>query len=173
MKWHKLIPLFALAVLSSPADAETNLGRINIQLFGNIIDWTCVVVADDANKSVPLGSWATRDIPNKGDTTAPVAFQLRLTGCPTGPVSVTFQGVDDPSDTDLLSLNSSSTATKVAIQLMDKDKKYLPLNRASQTVQADENGNAVFNFYASYITTGSYPKAGTANADAMFLLNYD
>lgn len=172
MRWHALIPLFALAVLPPPTQADT-LGRVNIQLYGNIIDWTCVAVADDVTKSVPLGRWTTKQLLHKSDTTPPVHFQLRLTGCPTGPVSIAFRGISDPSDEGLLALNSGSSAKNVAVQFMDQYKKNLPFKQTSQTVQADENGNAVFNFYARYIAVADYPKPGTADADALFLINYD
>ena len=34
----------ALFALCSPAHAETALGEINIQLYGNIVDFTCVEI---------------------------------------------------------------------------------------------------------------------------------
>ena len=46
----------ALFALCSPAHAETALGEINIQLSGNIVDFTCVAEGDDSNKTVTLGT---------------------------------------------------------------------------------------------------------------------
>ncbi len=46
----------ALFALCSPAHAETALGEINIQLYGNIVDFTCVAEGDDSNKTVTLGT---------------------------------------------------------------------------------------------------------------------
>lgn len=43
-------------VLFSPlSQANSSLGEVNIELRGNVVDFTCAVVAGDSNKSVNLG----------------------------------------------------------------------------------------------------------------------
>lgn len=44
-------------VLFSPlSQANSSLGEVNIELRGNVVDFTCAVVAGDSNKSVNLGT---------------------------------------------------------------------------------------------------------------------
>lgn len=46
----------ALFALCTQAQAETALGEINIQLYGNIVDFTCVAEGNDSDKTVTLGT---------------------------------------------------------------------------------------------------------------------
>lgn len=80
-------------VLFSPlSQANSSLGEVNIELRGNVVDFTCAVVAGDSNKSVNLGTWPTKQLHAAGDATQPVAFSLKLEGCPPGSASITFSG---------------------------------------------------------------------------------
>ncbi|TGE09152.1 fimbriae assembly protein, partial [Salmonella enterica subsp. enterica serovar Poona] len=77
-------------VLFSPlSQANSSLGEVNIELRGNVVDFTCAVVAGDSNKSVNLGTWPTKQLHAAGDATQPVAFSLKLEGCPPGSASIT------------------------------------------------------------------------------------
>lgn len=82
----------ALFALCSPAHAETALGEINIQLYGNIVDFTCVAEGDDSNKTVTLGTWPTKQLRTTGSRTQPVPFTLKLTGCPPGALRSHLRG---------------------------------------------------------------------------------
>ncbi|EEA9918600.1 fimbrial protein, partial [Salmonella enterica subsp. enterica serovar Infantis] len=78
-------------VLFSPlSQVNSSLGEVNIELRGNVVDFTCAVVAGDSNKSVNLGTWPTKQLHAAGDATQPVAFSLKLEGCPPGSASITF-----------------------------------------------------------------------------------
>lgn len=46
----------ALFALCTRAQADTALGEINIRLYGNIVDFTCVAEGSDSDKAVPLGT---------------------------------------------------------------------------------------------------------------------
>lgn len=79
-------------VLFSPlSQANSSLGEVNIELRGNVVDFTCAVVAGDSNKSVNLGTWPTKQLHAVGDATQPVAFSLKLEGCPPGRVYNVFR----------------------------------------------------------------------------------
>lgn len=164
--------LLVLTVLLSPsALADTALGEINIELHGNVVDVSCYVVIADDNKTVNLGRWPTKQLPTAGSTTPLVPFTLRLAGCPPGSASITFSGVA-ASGTSLLALNDSAMAQKVAIELRDKDRTPLALEKASQAVAVDSDGNATLQFYANYIALVDNPSPGSAKADATFMINY-
>ncbi|CEC48703.1 fimbria-like protein FimF precursor [Salmonella enterica subsp. enterica serovar Paratyphi A] len=66
-------------VLFSPlSQANSSLGEVNIELRGNVVDFTCAVVAGDSNKSVNLGTWPTKQLHAAGDATQPVAFSIAV-----------------------------------------------------------------------------------------------
>lgn len=153
--------------------AETPLGEINIELRGNVVDFTCVAEAGDSDKTVPLGTWATKQLRPTGSTTSQVPFSLKLTGCPPGSASITFSGKPDSKDSTLLALNGNSQASNVAVEIRDKDRSRLPLDQASQEVVVDAQGNVTLQFFANYIATAEDPQPGVADADATFMINYN
>ena len=166
--------VFALAgtLLVANAHAESPLGEINIELRGRVVDYSCYVETGDDNKTVQLGTWQTKHLSTTGSTTQSMPFTLKLTGCPPGSASITFSGKKAAASPDLLSLNNTSGATNIAVELLDEDKSRLPLDQASQDVVLDGNGNATLNFFANYIATADNPTAGRADADATFMINY-
>ncbi len=163
----------ALFALHFPVQATTALGEINIQLYGNIVDFTCVAEGSDSDKTVPLGTWPTKQLSAAGSRTQAMPFSIKLTGCPPGSASVTFSGKADGSDSSLLALNEASAASSVAVEIRDKDKTRLALQQASQEVAVDAEGKAELLFYANYIATADNPQPGKADADATFMINYN
>ncbi|MGY5366766.1 fimbria assembly protein [Enterobacter oligotrophicus] len=172
---HYGIRLVAVALLAlhTQAQATTALGEINIQLYGNIVDFTCVAEGSDSDKTVSLGTWPTKQLNTTGSRTQAVPFTLKLTGCPPGAASITFSGKADGSDNSLLALNDASAASNVAVEIRDRDKTRLALQQASQEVAVDAEGNAELSFYANYIATADNPQPGRADADATFMINYN
>lgn len=166
-----LFVLISSLSFSSLCRADTSLGEINIELRGNVVDFTCAVIASDSNKSVELGTWPTKQLKATGDTTQPVPFTLKLEGCPPGSASITFSGTP-AAGTTLLALDDTVMAQKVAIELRDSDRSRLPLEQASQAVSIDENGNAMLTFFANYIALADGVQPGLAKADATFMINY-
>ena len=162
----------ALAAASASAGADNSLGEINIELRGNVVDYSCYVEAGDDNKTVQLGTWPTKQLSTVGSTTQSMPFTVKLNGCPPGSASITFSGKTASGNPGLLALNGTSSAKNVAVQLRDKDKVQLPLEQASQDVAVDADGNATLRFYANYIALTDNPQPGKADADATFMINY-
>jgi minor fimbrial subunit len=168
-----LLTLLA-CLLVGGARADTALGEINIQLTGNIVDRTCIAAPGNVDKTVNMGTWATKQIRNTGDRSREIPFSLSLMGCPeSGKVSITFSGTASASNSELLALNGSSTATHIALELRDSDRTRLPLDQASQEMTTNANGDATMVFYANYIAIANNPQPGIANADATFVINYE
>ena len=163
----------ALVMLHANVQAATALGEINIQMSGNIVDFTCVAEGNDSDKTVTLGTWPTKQLSSTGSRTQPMPFTLKLTDCPPGAASITFSGKADGGNNGLLALNDASTASRVAVEIRDADKTRLALQQASQPVTIDAQGNAVLSFYANYIATADNPQPGQADADATFMINYN
>lgn len=164
--------LLALALLySQAAICATPLGEINIELRGNVVDFSCTVETADSNKMVSLGTWPTKQLRTPGSTTMAVPFKLELTGCPPGSASITFSGTP-AANPSLLALRDSEMAKTVAIELRDGDRSRLALDNASQQATIDDNGDVTLQFYANYIALAANAQPGDASADATFTLNY-
>lgn len=171
--WSRYLATAALLTFHASTQATSALGEINIQMAGNIVDFTCVAEGNDSDKTVTLGTWPTKQLSTTGSRTQPMLFTLKLTGCPPGSASITFSGKGDASNNDLLALNDASTASNVAVEIRDGDKARLALQQASQPVAVDASGNAELSFYANYIATADNPQPGRADADATFMINYN
>jgi minor fimbrial subunit len=74
----------ALFALCTQAQADTALGEINIRLYGNIVDFTCVAKAATATRP---SRWArpTKQLSTTGSRTQPMPFTLKLTVCQAPP----------------------------------------------------------------------------------------
>lgn len=165
-----LLAALMLPGLASGASG-TPLGEINIELKGNVVDLSCVVAPGDGDKTVQLGRQATKQLATAGSTSPLVPFSLRLTGCPPGSVSMTFSG-RAASIPSLLALAEGSTAANVAVELRGSDRQRLALESESKEVVVDKSGNATLQFFANYIAIADNATAGSADADATFMINY-
>jgi minor fimbrial subunit len=160
-----------LALMLPGLASAASLGEINIQLRGNVVDLSCAAAPGDADKTVQLGRWATKQLATAGSTSSLVPFSLRLMGCPPGSVSITFSG-RAASVPSLLALDDGSSAGNVAVEIRDGDRQRLALASESQDVVVDNDGNATLQFFANYIAISDNVTAGSANADATFMINY-
>ena len=167
-----LFSCFCGLLWSSSGWAVDPLGTININLHGNVVDFSCTVNTADIDKTVDLGRWPTTQLLNAGDTTALVPFSLRLEGCPPGSVAILFTGTP-ASDANLLALDDPAMAQTVAIELRNSDRSRLALGEASPTEEVDANGNVTLNFFANYRALASGVRPGVAKADAIFMINYN
>lgn len=142
-------------------------------LKGTVIEQGCTVDAVDVDKTVNLGEWSTRLLMSSGGHSVPVDFTIKLTDCTSSGVALTFTGDADAGDSTLLALNGQSTATGVAVEIMDSSHKRLSLNEKTDQVAVDGNGNVNLNFAARYFSQSGRVTAGMANADSVFTLTYD
>ncbi|ENN7018147.1 fimbrial protein [Enterobacter bugandensis] len=148
------------------------LAEINIRLSGNIVALGCTVDPMDVNKTVTLGDWATKQLSFPSGHSEPVAFRIHLTGCTASGVALAFTGKKNNADNTLLALSDESTASGVAVEIMDAAHKRIPMGESTQRVTVDSMGDAILNFSARYVAV-SEPSAGTADADTEFTLTYD
>ena len=167
-----------LSLISSGAEAENNvqikdaLAGVNIQLSGNIVALGCTVEPDDVNKVVNLGDWATKQLHYPYGHSEPVVFSIHLTGCSASGVTLAFSGTKDATDNTLLALNDESTASGIAVEIMDASRNRINMGDSAQRVVVDSLGDAVLTFAACYRATAT-PSAGTAVAYSDFTLTYD
>lgn len=146
--------------------------KINFELRGTVVAVTCKVDTPDQDKYVDLRSWDIKKLVNPPYVTKSIPFKIKITGCPDTNVSISFTGAKDNSNTELLALDSDSTASGVGIEILDTLNKRLPMNNNSKYVRTSEHGDAVISFSARYVATGK-PEPGSANAVSEFTLTYD
>lgn len=161
-----------IAMLAPSALAD--LGLSNMQLTVTLIANSCVVSQSSVNKTVDLGSWASKQFGSQKSST-PTLFQISLEDCgaATTGVQVTFVGTQDTSDSTLLALNSESSAGNIAVAILDKDRNRIPVGQPSEVYALTAGGNnQPLSFYGQYVRTGAAVTPGTANADATFTLSY-
>lgn len=161
------------AIFFSPSCLAGSVATNNIRFTANIVNWSCNISTTSQSISVDLGTWNTRALKNSGATTTPTYFSISLSHCNNTSLTTTFSGNPDSNDSNDLALDSASTATGVAIQLMESDKTALALNKASTAVPINGSGNATLGFYAAYVATAKKIQAGSANAEATFTINYN
>lgn len=172
----KIKYLMASLFIISPL-AQADLGAINLKLSATIVSNTCVVRASSTNQTVNLGTWASRQFyAGVEPVTTPVPFTIFLDKC--GPaarsVEVRFSGVKDNVDNSLFALNGASTATKVAIAILDKTQgKMLPEVWGKPELLSANADSVPLVFYAQYVATGSSVTPGSANSQATFELRYE
>lgn len=165
----------ALLLAALASSAEADLGLTNMQLTVTVVANSCIVSQDSVNKTVDLGSWASKQFIGVQKSPEATPFQINLESCAaaaTG-VQVTFSGTQDSTDNTMLALNSDSTATNLAVEILDKDRNQIPLGQASEIYPLTANASsASLMFYGQYVRTGAAVTPGSANADATFTLSY-
>lgn len=171
MKMSKF--LIAIALICSFSVSADPVSKVNLRIKALIIDRSCSVDPNSTDIRLDLGNWASKQFQRSGDKTKAIPFSIYLKECNYDTVKIAFRGVADSFDSRYLSIDRSSTATNVAIEILDKEKKLLPLTVYSPLQKPSVEGTSRFDFFANYIVTSGAVTAGTANSVATFELNYD
>lgn len=147
--------LFTAMGLASTAMAQD--GQVNFT--GKIIEAGCKINGSvTSSQDVKLGEVSKTAFTNAGSTAATTKFSLVLTACPAEllgkPVSVKYDGMPDP-------LNS--------------DTSELPLGTESKsvTIASDAAEETNLDFFARYIATEDSVSGGDANGVVNFTLTYN
>ncbi len=122
-----------------------------IHYTGVLVAGTCEpVINGDVMATVDFRNVSTDSFHATGKTT-PVPFQLSLKNCHSALASgvlVTFTGVRDSRQPDLLALESSSVASGFAIGIETPDQQPLIINAAQGTPFVITEGNTIINLQA-------------------------
>ncbi|WP_447884811.1 fimbrial protein [Serratia fonticola] len=178
--------IFASALMSGVVSANTvNGGTVNFQ--GELVSAACAVDINSVNQTVTMGQIRTDSFQTTGDTSGPVPFVIKLTGCdstlvpsttPGGTgtqptVSVAFSGVVDSTTNTALSLTSGAgSASGIGIQITDRTGNLVPLDGSDGPAINIHDGDMTMRFNASYIATSTPVIAGAANSVVSFNLTY-
>lgn len=145
-----------------------------ITFTGSLTADACTVDAGSQNMSVDMGEVATTAFSGgPGTKSSPTKFDIQLTACPdtvTG-AAVKFDGETDPTNPNLLKLDSDAVATGVGIEISDNSGTPIALHTAS-TVYPLQEGDNTLSFVSRYVSTDAQPGAGATKATSLFTLNY-
>ncbi|MGK9176072.1 type 1 fimbrial protein [Yokenella regensburgei] len=138
--------------------------------------------------TVDLGKHAAGDFVSIGATSTPVSFEFRINNCDPGINSVNYtfkpaSGVTlvGTGNTQYLTLDSSSTASGVGVQLLKNDgitavpfntKIVAPNTGGPNGYNKTTGGSFSIPMKARYVRTGTII-AGTANSAAEFVMTYE
>ncbi|MBT0724707.1 type 1 fimbrial protein subunit FimA [Rosenbergiella sp. S61] len=197
MKLNKLVLLLSTAMTLSigtafaaddggdtPAPAPAPSTKVvnggTVHFTGSLVDAACVVSTKSADQTVELGQYTLNHFKKVGDKSATVPFQIQLEDCDTSvatTAAIAFTGQQDTTSSDLLAINSAgdnaNTASGVGIQILDETSKVLPIDGSKfSAAHTIIDGSNTLQFAAQYVSTSAKPTAGQADADAMFVLQY-
>lgn len=148
-----------------------------IPIGGQIADNGCNVSASSTQLTVPLGGVNTRqpDAVNNPIFRKPFVISLEQCGPAASGVVVTFQGIADEHDSQLLQLTQTAggdpVATGLAIEIIGPDSQRVPINNPSSIAVIGPGTNAL-TFYAQHRTTGSLMTEGRADGVVTFQMEY-
>ncbi len=148
------------------------LDRANLTFKSNLTKRSCELSEESQNLAVDLKTWSTKDLYKIGEKTQSIPFAIQFKNCVAQHIRVTFMGQGDSSDVTLLALDANSAASHVAIEILDHEAQRVDLKMPKQ-YDNDNNPNLRLNFAARYISTGNPVIAGSANATANFVVEYD
>lgn len=179
IKTLAIVVLSALSLSSTAALADTttvNGGTVHFK--GEIVNAACAVDAGSIDQTVQLGQVRSAKLAAEGNTSSAVGFNIQLDDCDTTvatQASVAFTGTAvNGANPTVLALQSSASggATNVGVQILDKTGTALGLDGATFSSATTLNdGTNIIPFQARYYATGA-ATAGTANADAIFKVQY-
>ena len=165
---------FCLALLCGALTSPTYAYDVLVSVTGTLIGNTCIVSADSEEQTVPLGTASIKQFSKAGAVSnVKTAFTLKLEAC--GPTfsgaKIRFNATPDAQDPQLIKI-ADGGATGVAVQILDKDGKAIPLE--TQTPPYGEAGDesVEMTFYARLVATGAPVGAGDVSAVATWTTEY-
>ncbi|MCF6691054.1 fimbrial protein [Raoultella terrigena] len=145
-----------------------------VSVSGNLIGNTCVVSADSAEQTVPLGAIGIKQFHAPGAVSnIKRAFRLTLEEC--GPtfvgVKIRFSGTPDGRNPQLIKTDDGG-ASGVAVQILDKDGELIPLETQTAAYGASGDERVQMTFYARLAANGATVSAGDVSAIATWTTEY-
>ncbi|PIJ49864.1 type-1 fimbrial protein subunit A [Erwinia sp. OLTSP20] len=193
MKLNKVAVIFGTMMIMSAgiahaADGDggggdkktTTVSGGTVHFRGSLVDAACAVSSDSSDQIVTMGQYTLHHFKKIGDKSGSVPFKIKLEDCDSTVAStaaMAFIGQQDSVKKDLLAIDTgsgnTSTATGVAIQILDESSKALTPDGATfSTPHKLIDGMNILSFSAQYVSTSATPTAGEANADATFIMQY-
>ncbi len=150
-----------------------------IRFIGSIIPTACKVDSSSINQVVNLGNISVSSFNGKSSTSAPTAFNIKLTNCPAEykKVKIKFDGYRDTNNPDYLSIMAADprkAAQGIGIAIYEGNNiQMLPLNQDIVNKALDGQHEIDIPLVAKYIATTDKVTPGTAEALIHFSVIYD
>lgn len=155
--------------------AEDPLAYANLKITGNIIAESCDV--DTANLNVHIGDFPQNSFETVGAVSPSREFDIKLLNCSPGisGTYITFSGISDANNADLLALSDTSEsggmASGVAIQVLGNTNAPIALNKPSMLLSLVAGDNDL-KFKLRYKATAIPVKPGNATSVMYFDMTY-
>lgn len=165
--------LFFCGLLGGVIPAIAHDGVIAIS--GSFRSNTCVLAQDDKDISVPFDNVQASYFTQTGDSSPAVEFIIHLENCGADVtnVNVTFSGVPDDQNPQLLRIDSdANAATGLGVAILDQNKQLISLDQPTVSY-ALTTGNVPLIFYAQLRSTTENVGAGDIHASATFTFHYE
>ncbi|AOR65550.1 fimbrial protein [Pectobacterium wasabiae] len=167
--------VFSIATVCALIPARADLGLTNVRLTATLLANSCSVSAGTQEQTVDLGTWPSKQFAVGSQNSNPTRFEIVLENCGVAAsgVEVTFYGSAPAVDNTLLALNAGSSATNIAVAILDSERRRLALGQPMPLYALSANAARVaLVFYGQYVAIGTPVTVGSANADATFTLTY-
>ncbi|MEY0232486.1 fimbrial protein [Providencia manganoxydans] len=161
---------------TNPAPYNSTWNLANLNMPANAIQ--IKVLSCSLKNSVPvinMGDWYDTQFKNIGDTSTDVDIPITLSCLQGTNIKATVtatSGVNNASQGQL-ALSGTNKATGVAIQIVDKAGKPIPLGTKNTVQNNVPNGDYIFGWKARYIKTANSITPGPANATATVNIRYE
>ncbi|MBL7634341.1 MULTISPECIES: fimbrial protein [Atlantibacter] len=148
---------FCLALFSAAVQADPL-----ISVTGNVVASPCTVDTNTVNKTVDLGSLQRLDLQNAGEGGDWHDFELLLTNCPLGTVTVKAQLSGTPAPGDATAWQNSGSSGNMALRITSRDHLTIIAPGSSLTSNVNtSNRTASFLLSAKMFTPQGNAVAGS------------
>ncbi|WP_338558799.1 fimbrial protein [Erwinia sp. E_sp_B04_7] len=160
----------------------------DINFTGSIVSAPCSVENGSDGQSVYLGQVASNQFTSQGDTSSPVKFKIKLTGCNLTPLTgdtsatvgytkATVKFMGDAINATTLKLSGENSgdaiAKNVGIQISQGNKPVTINDYVGTTSHELTEGANEIPFTAAYVATDAAVTAGVANSTVNFRVTYE
>lgn len=175
------LSMLALVIASGVIISSSVMADNTIKFRGEIIDTTCSVDPSSNGQTVSLGKIGKTAFESIGATGGSKPFSIAISGCSQeSTVDIKFSGTPDANNPSLLQVSSAGEAgdaaegVGIAIYRASDLSNPLPLGEIDESQAIKILNSTNLNYVAKYVATvdPTSIKAGMANADAQFTVQY-
>ncbi|WP_430442241.1 fimbrial protein [Providencia huaxiensis] len=157
---------------------SANAADVQVQINGSILSQSCNVKSTDLTKNVIFNDLNLGEFPYTGSVSEPEEVNIRLENC-TGNVEqiyYIFSGEQDLNAPNLLKITGQSgssyddLAKGIAIEILDENKKAVPLNEKINLNKAITEKTYDFKFFLRYKSTS--PTVTSGDASSLLYLDF-
>ncbi|GFM11847.1 MULTISPECIES: fimbrial protein [Enterobacter] len=167
--------IFLLGTLLTMLCPKVFAADSTITITGLVRDNICFVSTESEDFTVDLLDHAAKQFNNIGDTSLTIPFHIVLSPCGNSvtAVKISFTGVADIDNSELLKIDSGASAAKgVGVQLLTEGLIPLPINTVSPWLTLIPGQRNTLEFNARMKSTQAPVTAGHVFATANFTLEY-